>query len=86
MEFNLIKERRKLFNPVFLPLNGYDKKTMEEIEKIIEMQDKEFIKLFKQELRNCDEFFNVKDYNDVHTTDKFMGIVELFLNKLAGEY
>lgn len=43
-EFNLSDERKKLFNPVFLPLNRYDKETMKEVEKIIEMQDKEFIK------------------------------------------
>lgn len=43
------------------------------------------VKIFKKKLRKCDEFFNVKDYNDVLTTDKFIGIVDLFLREVFGE-
>jgi hypothetical protein len=35
----------------------------------------------KEELKHCDEFFNVNDYENTQSTDKFMGIVELFLKQ-----
>ena len=43
------------------------------------------VRLVKEDLRKCDEFFNVEDYSETVTTDKFMGIVELFLNKRFGD-
>ncbi len=42
---------------------------------------KEMIENFRQELKHCDEFFNVNDYENTQSTDKFMGIVELFLKQ-----
>ena len=52
----------------------------EAIQKCKEMF-KEMIEKFRTELRKCDEFFNVKDYDDIASTDKFAGIVDLFLDK-----
>ena len=46
---------------------------------------KKAIKVFKEKLRGCPEFFNVKDYQDIVSTDKFMGIVEIFLRDIFGE-
>lgn len=69
-EFDLSEERKKLFNPVFIPLNGYDKNTLEEVRKIVEMQDKEFIRLLKEEIHEA--IFN----------NKWEAINTILLNKI----
>jgi len=53
--------------------------------RYLEEDVKETVERFIKKLKECDEFFNVKNYEDTHTTDKFMGIVELFLRDEFGE-
>lgn len=50
-EFNLKEQRELLFNEKMLPLNEYDKKTMLSIKGFVEMQDKEFIQVLKEEIK-----------------------------------
>ncbi|KKM71117.1 hypothetical protein LCGC14_1433780 [marine sediment metagenome] len=47
-EFNLPEQRALLFNPKFIPLNGYDKKTLQEVKSVVEMQDKEAVRRLKE--------------------------------------
>ncbi len=69
-----------------IPLNekidGYDPMT----QLVVRNDVAKAVEGFKKDLRECDEFFNVKDYNDTHTTDKFIGIVDLFLRKRFGGF
>lgn len=83
--FNLSEERKKLFNPVFIPLNGYDKKTLEEVKKFVEMQDKEFIKRLKDTLKITKESIGLADRYDRRTIVNICAFFEGEIDKLSGK-
>jgi hypothetical protein len=84
-EIALSDEERKEF--VLTPSSNIIQGEMKELKaklSILTEYDKsikEMIDNFRTKLRQCDEFFNVNDYKNTQSTDKFMGIVELFLKQ-----
>ena len=76
-EFNLKKERDKIFNPIFLALNGLDKHTMREVRGFVEMQDKEFINRVKAFTNETCQLHRIK------AEEICVRLLE-FIDKLAG--